>query len=57
MHGLLDERDEAFAWFARAREWPLPALVTLNCEPRLVELRADPRFARIRGALNLPSSR
>jgi DNA-binding SARP family transcriptional activator/Tfp pilus assembly protein PilF len=56
-HGLLDERDEAFAWFALAREWPLPSLVTLNCEPRLAELRADPRFARIRDALKLPTSR
>jgi DNA-binding SARP family transcriptional activator/Tfp pilus assembly protein PilF len=55
LHGLLDERDEAFAWLDRVTEWPLPSLVTLNSEPRLARLRADPRFARIRQRLNMPA--
>jgi tetratricopeptide (TPR) repeat protein len=53
LHGLLDERDEAFSWFERVREWPLPSLVTLNCEPRLAALRADPRFDRVRVRLDM----
>ena len=54
LHGLLGEPNEAFVWFARVNEWPLPSLVTLNCEPRLAALRADPRFEKIRQRLNLP---
>ena len=54
LHGILDEPDEAFAWFDRLREWPLPSLVSLNCEPRLAVLRADPRFEKVRRRLNLP---
>jgi len=54
LHGILGEPDEAFAWFDRLREWPLPSLVSLNCEPRLAALRADPRFKRVRQRLNLP---
>jgi len=54
LHGLLGERDEAFAWFERVTEWPLPALVTLNCESRLTALRADARFEQVRRRLNLP---
>jgi DNA-binding SARP family transcriptional activator/Flp pilus assembly protein TadD len=53
LHGLLGERDEAFAWFDRVTEWPLPSLVTLNCEPRLAALRADPRFRRVRERLEM----
>jgi tetratricopeptide (TPR) repeat protein len=53
LHGLLGERDEAFAWFDRVTEWPLPSLVTLNCEPRLATLRNDPRFRRIRERLDM----
>jgi tetratricopeptide (TPR) repeat protein len=56
IHGLLGEYDQAFGWFGRVREWPLPSLVTLNCEPRLAALRADPRFAVVRAALALPAS-
>ena len=54
LHGVLGESDAAFAWFDRLHEWPLPSLVTLNCEPRLAALRADPRFQRIRERLELP---
>jgi DNA-binding SARP family transcriptional activator/Flp pilus assembly protein TadD len=54
LHGLLGEHDEAFAWFDRLQEWPLPSLVSLNCEPRLAALRADPRFDQVRRRLNLP---
>jgi hypothetical protein len=54
LHGLLGEHDEAFAWFDRLQEWPLPSLVSLNCEPRLARLRADPRFKRVRQRLNFP---
>jgi DNA-binding SARP family transcriptional activator/Flp pilus assembly protein TadD len=54
LHGLLGEPNEAFVWFERVNEWPLPSLVTLNCEPRLAALRADPRFEKIRQRLNLP---
>jgi DNA-binding SARP family transcriptional activator/Flp pilus assembly protein TadD len=54
VHGLLGERDEAFMWFERVTEWPLPSLVTLSSEPRLARLRADPRFERIRARLNIP---
>ena len=57
MHGLLGERDEAFIWFERVTEFPLPSLVTLNSEPRLARLRADPRFNRIRRRLNIPGQR
>lgn len=53
LHATLGERDEAFAWFERVREWPLPSLVTLNCEPRLAALRADARFHRIRERLGM----
>ena len=55
LHGLLGEHDEAFAWFDRLQEWPLPSLVSLNCEPRLAALRADPRFDRVRQRLDLPA--
>jgi hypothetical protein len=54
LHGVLGEPDNAFAWFERVREWPLPSLVTLNNEPRLAPLRADRRFRSIRQRLNLP---
>jgi serine/threonine-protein kinase len=54
LHGLLGEPNEAFVWFERVNEWPLPSLVTLNCEPRLAGLRADARFERIRQRLHLP---
>jgi tetratricopeptide (TPR) repeat protein len=54
LHGILGEPDQAFAWFDRLQEWPLPSLVSLNCEPRLAALRADPRFKRVRRRLNLP---
>ena len=53
LHATLGERDAAFAWFDRVREWPLPSLVTLNCEPRLAALRADARFHRIRVRLGM----
>ena len=56
LHGLLGEPNEAFVWFERVNEWPLPSLVTLNCEPRLAGLRADPRFEGIRQRLHLPRS-
>lgn len=55
MHALLGERDESFAWFERVREWPLPSLVTLNCEARLAAFRADPRFERVRARLDMPA--
>jgi DNA-binding SARP family transcriptional activator/Flp pilus assembly protein TadD len=54
LHGILGEYDQAFAWFDRLHEWPLPSLVSLNCEPRLAALRADPRFKTIRQRLNMP---
>ena len=54
LHGVLGEPDEAFAWFDRLQDWPLPSLVSLNCEPRLAALRADPRFKAVRRRLNLP---
>ena len=54
LHGILGEPDEAFAWLDRLQDWPLPSLVSLNCEPRLATLRADPRFKAVRRRLNLP---
>ena len=57
IHGILGEPNEAFAWFDRLGEWPLPSLVSLNCEPRLAALRADPRFQRVRQRLNMPPRR
>jgi DNA-binding SARP family transcriptional activator/Flp pilus assembly protein TadD len=54
-HALLGERDEAFAWFDRAGEWPLPSLVTLSCERRLAALRSDPRFETVRARLSMSS--
>ena len=51
--GLLGDQDVAFEWFDRVGEWPLPTLVTLNCEPRLATLRADPPFERVRSQLNI----
>jgi DNA-binding SARP family transcriptional activator/Tfp pilus assembly protein PilF len=53
VHALLGERDDAFAWFERVSEWPMPSLVTLSCEPRLAALRADARFDRVRARLNM----
>jgi DNA-binding SARP family transcriptional activator/Flp pilus assembly protein TadD len=53
LHGLVGEHDEAFAWFERVVEWPLPSLVTMNCEPRLAPLRADPRFEKVRARLGM----
>lgn len=53
LHAVLGERDAAFAWFERVGEWPLPSLVTLNCEPRLASLRADPRFEAVRARLDM----
>ena len=53
VHALLGEHDDAFAWFERVDEWPLPSLVSLNCEPRLAALRADPRFDSIRARLKM----
>ena len=55
VHALLGERDEAFTWFERVGEWPLPSLVSLTCEPRLAALRADPRFDQIRARLKMTS--
>jgi DNA-binding SARP family transcriptional activator/tetratricopeptide (TPR) repeat protein len=54
LHVLLDEFDDAFAWFDRVGEWPLPSLVGLNSNPRYAALRADPRFQQIRKRLGMP---
>lgn len=54
MHGTLGELDEAFAWFERVSDWPLPALVQLSCDARYRALRADARYDRIRKRLRLP---
>jgi len=54
MHATAGELDQAFAWFERVDEWPLPALVGLNCDTRFALLRADARFGAIRKRLKLP---
>lgn len=51
----LHERDSAFLWMARAREFPLPALVTLNNSPQYAQLRSDPRFRAVRARLRIPA--
>ncbi|MEX2153289.1 MAG: tetratricopeptide repeat protein [Gemmatimonadaceae bacterium] len=54
MHATTGELDQAFAWFDRVSEWPLPALVGLSCDTRFAPLRADARFGAIRKRLKLP---
>ena len=54
LHAQLGELDEAFAGLNRVDEWPLPALVGLNCDPRYATLRADVRYQAIRNRLRLP---
>ncbi|MGH7637876.1 MAG: tetratricopeptide repeat protein [Gemmatimonadaceae bacterium] len=55
-HALMGELDEAFAWFDRVQDFPLPALVGLSNERRFARLRADPRFRAVRDRLHLPES-
>jgi len=44
VNALLGERDEAFAWLARAEEEHSVGLTYLRVDPRLDNLRDDPRF-------------
>lgn len=52
-HAMLGETDSAFALLERVREWPLPALVTLNSGPDYAALRADRRYQDIRQRLGM----
>lgn len=52
-HATLGELDDAFQWFDRVHDWPLPTLVGLSNDPDYAPLRADPRFAGIRHRLRL----
>ena len=46
-HTGLGNRDQAFAWLARAADARSPIVATLPTEPVFDPLRSDPRFTRL----------
>ena len=47
----LDQKDQAFADLARARDQRDTLIVLLDVDPRLDPLRSDPRFAALKNHL------
>src|SRR5262249_36573336 len=47
IYARLDERDQAFAWLARAYEERDEQIVMLKVDPKLDGLRSDPRFSEL----------
>lgn len=54
IHGLLGDRDEAFAWLNNALEERTDWLVLLKINPLMDPMRADPRFAELLRRVGLP---
>ncbi|HZB44589.1 MAG TPA: tetratricopeptide repeat protein, partial [Pyrinomonadaceae bacterium] len=57
VYSLLGERDEAFAWLARAEEEHAVGLTYIRVDPRINELRSDPRFVELLRRANDPRAR
>jgi DNA-binding winged helix-turn-helix (wHTH) protein/TolB-like protein/Flp pilus assembly protein TadD len=53
IYARLNEKDQAFAWLARAREERDEQIVTLKVDPKMDGLRSDPRFSDLLRGIGL----
>jgi len=56
IYARLDEKDQAFAWLARACEERDEQIVMIKVDPKMDGLRSDPRFTELLRRIGLPSS-
>jgi len=53
IYARLDEKDQAFAWLARAREERDEQIVMIKVDPKMDGLRSDPRFSDLLQSIGL----
>jgi DNA-binding winged helix-turn-helix (wHTH) protein/TolB-like protein/Tfp pilus assembly protein PilF len=53
IYARLDEKDQAFAWLARAREERDEQIVMIKVDPKMDGLRSDPRFSDLLRSIGL----
>lgn len=52
-YALLNDKDQAFAWWEKAYAARLPIILYIKSEPRLDSLRSDPRYTDLLKRMNL----
>ena len=53
LYARLDEKDQAFAWLARACDERDEQIVMIKVEPKMDGLRSDPRFSDLLWSIGL----